>query len=214
MRKTSLLLTIAASGSLFLASCGSSNQPAAEGETTAPATETTVSEKTVTKQVDLAASSVKWVGKMIGIKAHDGVISLQEGELTLAGDKVVGGKFVVDMSSITPLDNNYTAPGSAKGTKEHLIGHLASDDFFAIEQHPTASFEITGANEDGSVNGNLTIRGNTNAETVTNVVVGDEVVSGSLTFDRKKYNVSWDSPMQDAILSNGIELEIELKLGS
>ena len=130
----------------------------------------------------------------------------------MEGDKIVGGSFVVDMSSITPLDENYAPDGSAQGTREMLVGHLSSGDFFAIEENPTASFEITGANEDGSVNGNLTIRGNTNTETVTDVKIADGTVSGTLVFDRKKYDVAWDSPMKDAVLSNDIELNIELKV--
>ncbi|MCF8278258.1 MAG: YceI family protein [Flavobacteriales bacterium] len=205
MKKTHLLLTIAASTSLFLASCGGTQEPVAE---TAPVT--TV--ESVTKTIDPATSTVNWVGKMIGIKAHNGTINLQEGSLTLEGDKVTAGSFVVDMSSITPLDDNYAAPGSAQGTREMLVGHLSSGDFFAIEENPTATFEVTGTNEDGSVNGNLTLRGKTNAETVTNVVVADGTVTGTLVFDRKKYDVAWDSPMKDAVLSNDIELQIELKV--
>ena len=205
MKKTHLLLTIAASTSLFLASCGGTQEPVAE---TAP--ETTV--ESVTKTIDASASTVNWVGKMIGIKAHNGTIALKEGSVDMEGDKVVGGNFVIDMTTITPLDDNYAADGSAQGTRAMLLGHLGSADFFAIEENPTASFEVTGTNEDGSVAGNLTVRGKTNPETVTNVVVADGTVSGTLVFDRKKYDVAWDSPMKDAVLSNDIELQIELKV--
>lgn len=210
MKTTNLLLTIAASGSLFLASCGGSHEQHPE-ETKAPVEETAAAEA-VTKTVDPAASSVKWEGEMIGIKAHYGTIALKEGSVTLEGDKVTGGSFVIDMTTIVPLDDNYTADGSEKGTKAHLVGHLSAPDFFDIENNPTASFEVTGTNEDGTVNGNLTIRGNTNAETVTDVVVGEETVTGKLVFDRKKYDVSWDAPMKDAVLSDDIPLEINLKV--
>lgn len=130
----------------------------------------------------------------------------------MEGDKVVGGNFVIDMTTITPLDDNYAPDGSAQGTRAMLVGHLSSPDFFAIEAHPTASFEVTGTNADGSVAGNLTIRGNTNPETVTNVVIGEGTVSGTLVFDRKKYDVAWDSPMKDAVLSDDIELQVALKI--
>ena len=209
MKTKHLFLTTIAAGSLLLASCGGNHEHANESETAA---EETASVEAVTKTVDPAASTVNWVGKMIGIKAHNGTINLQEGSLTMEGDKVTGGSFVVDMSSITPLDDNYAAPGSDQGTREMLVGHLSSGDFFAIEENPTASFEITGANEDGSVTGNLTIRGNTNTETVTDVKIADGTVYGTLVFDRKKYDVAWDSPMKDAVLSNDIELNIELKV--
>jgi polyisoprenoid-binding protein YceI len=208
MKTTKLLLTITAAGTLFLASCGGGHDHSNEADTT----NTPASVETVTKTIDPAASTVSWVGKMIGIKAHDGTINLQEGALEMQGDKVVGGNFVVDMSSITPLDDNYAQAGSDQGTREMLVGHLSSGDFFAVEEYPTASFEVTGTNEDGTVSGNLTVRGKTNQETVTEVKVADGTVSGTLVFDRKKYDVAWDSPMQDAVLSNDIELQIELKV--
>lgn len=192
-----------------MASCGGGHDHSNEAETAA---EETAAVETVTKSVDPAGSTVNWVGKMIGIKAHNGTIALKEGSVTMEGEKVVGGNFVIDMTTITPLDENYAPDGSAQGTRAMLVGHLSSPDFFAIEAHPTASFEVTGTNEDGSVAGNLTVRGKTNPETVTNVVVGDGTVSGTLVFDRKKYDVAWDSPMKDAVLSDDIELQVELKI--
>ncbi|MCB9192762.1 MAG: YceI family protein [Flavobacteriales bacterium] len=209
MKTTKLLLTFTAAGTLFLASCGGGHEHSNESEATS---EETAAVEAVTKTVDPAASTVNWVGKMIGIKAHNGTINLQEGSLTMEGDKIVGGSFVVDMSSITPLDENYAPDGSEQGTREMLVGHLSSGDFFAVEENPTASFEITGANEDGSVSGNLTVRGKTNEETVTDVVVGEGSVSGTLVFDRKKYDVSFDVLAKDAVLSDDIELKIELKV--
>jgi polyisoprenoid-binding protein YceI len=60
----------------------------------------------------------------------------------------------------------------------------------------------------------LTIRGKTNEETVENVMVtkeGDNVkITGEMTVDRKKYDVSWDSPVQDRVLSDDMELAIIL----
>ncbi|MCB9192786.1 MAG: YceI family protein [Flavobacteriales bacterium] len=209
MKTTKLLLTFTAAGTLFLASCGGGHEHSNESEATS---EETAAVEAVTKTVDPAASTVNWVGKMIGIKAHNGTINLQEGSLTMEGDKIVGGSFVVDMSTITPLDENYAPDGSEQGTREMLVGHLSSGDFFAVEEYPTATFEVTGTNADGSVSGNLTVRGKTNQETVTDVVVSEGTVSGTLVFDRKKYDVAWDSPMKDAVLSNDIELQIELKV--
>ena len=209
MKTTHFFLTTIAAGSLLLASCGGGHDHSNEAETAAAET---AAVEAVTKSVDPAGSTVNWVGKMIGIKAHNGTIALKEGSVTMEGEKVVGGNFVIDMTTITPLDENYAPDGSAQGTRAMLVGHLSSPDFFAIEAHPTASFEVTGTNEDGSVAGNLTVRGQTNPETVTNVVVGDGTVSGTLVFDRKKYDVAWDSPMKDAVLSDDIELQVELKI--
>jgi polyisoprenoid-binding protein YceI len=210
MKTTNYFLTMAAIGGLFLASCGGEH---ATEETTTETTET-ATETAIDRKVDLAGSKVNWTGEMIGIKAHFGTIALSEASVKMSGDKVVGGNFVANMSSITPLDENYAPDGSAQGTRAMLVGHLSSPDFFDIVNYPTASFEITGANTDGSLAGNLTLRGKTNSETVKDVVVdaANGTVTGTLTFDRKKYDVAWDSPMKDAVLSNDITLKVELKV--
>lgn len=205
MKKNTWIMALSISGSLLFAGCG--------GETEKPdTTEKADSSKKETTEVteapvDLGASTVKWNGEMLGIKAHYGTVDLKEASLKMQGDKVVGGSFVIDMTTINPQDDMYTE----EQTPEKLVGHLSSDDFFAVKEHPTASFEITGAGEEG-VTGNLTIRGNTNEEMVKNVSVQDGKVTGDLTFDRKKYDVSWEAPMPDAVLSNDIELNIELVL--
>lgn len=205
MKTTNLLLTIAASGGILLASCGSTEKPAtenAEAPSEAPA-------EVVEAAVNLDESSVKWEGEMLGIKAHWGYITLSEASLSMAGDKLAGGSFVVDMTSIDPKDDVYTE----EQTPEKLVGHLSSPDFFDVANHPTASFEITSVSEDGATaTGNLTVRGVTNEETVENISIADGIVNGTLTFDRKKYDVAWDAPMPDAILSDEIPLTIALKV--
>ncbi len=159
--------------------------------------------------ITLDESSVKWKGEMLGVYSHEGTISFTEGNISVADNAVTGGSFVVDMSSINPTDENY----DEEKTQAKLVGHLSSDDFFSVEGNPTASFEITSV-EGNSAKGNLTIRGKTNEETVENIeVIADGskvVVSGNLTFDRKKYDVSWDHPIKDNVLSSDISLNIEL----
>jgi len=166
MKTTNLLLTIAASGGLFLASCGGSHDHANGGEATADATEETVAEvETTQAAIDAATSTVNWTGEMMGMYSHNGSIGVKEANVSMAGDKVAGGNFVVDLSTITPLDENYDL--AAGNTPEKLVGHLSSPDFFDVANHPTASFEITEVAEDGSsAKGNLTVRGITNEETV------------------------------------------------
>jgi len=40
---------------------------------------------------------------------------------------------------------------------------------------------------------------------------GDQIkITGDLVFDRKKYDVSWDSPVKDRVLLNDIVLKVEL----
>jgi polyisoprenoid-binding protein YceI len=125
--------------------------------------------------------------------------------------KITGGSFTADMTSMTPTDKNYSPEEGS--TPEKLVGHLSSADFFDIENYPSAKFEIKSV-EGNSATGMLTIRGITNEEKVENIIFSNDgttvKIMGDLIFDRKKYDVSWDSPVKDRILSNDIELKIEL----
>lgn len=163
--------------------------------------------------IDAANSSVKWTGTMLGVKSHFGQVRLAEGKLTVKGPSIVGGSFVVDMSSITAQDSAYAPDDAKQGTRAMLLGHLASPDFFDVANHPQATFEITSVEADALV-GNLTIRGVTNQEKVTGVTMsvdGDNVkASGKLTFDRQKYGVAWSSGAKDMVLSDNIDVEISL----
>lgn len=210
MKSNKLFLTLSSAGILLLASCGGSTQQT-EGEADAGNAAEATTAEVVEKTVNLEESSVKWEGEMLGIKAHWGYIDFTEAKISMAGEKLAGGSFVVDMSSIDPKDDVYTE----EQTPEKLVGHLSSPDFFDVANHPTASFEITSVSEDGqTATGNLTVRGITNEETVENISVAEGTLSGTLTFDRKKYDVAWDAPMPDAVLSDEIPLTIELKLAS
>ena len=203
-------MTIAASGSLFLASCGESHDHANEGEATSETTEEAVVE-TTEAAIDAASSTVNWSGEMMGMYSHNGTVAVQEANVSMAGDKVAGGSFTVDLSSINPTDENYTEEEGH--TAADLVGHLGSADFFDVANHPTASFEITEVAEDGSsAKGNLTVRGITNEETVENITLADGTLSGTLTFDRTKYEVAFTHPVKEMVLSNDIALEIALKV--
>jgi len=166
---------------------------------------------TGTFNADLSASSIKWKGQAVGgLKKHNGSISLSEGSITLENSAITAGSFTVDMKSITPFDENY---GETEYTKADLVGHLSTDQFFLVDSFPTASFTITGADSTG-VMGDLTIRGITNAEKIINVTVDTTAngitLNGALTFDRTKYNVSFESGTEEWALSNDIELKFEV----
>lgn len=183
-------------------------------DTTTP-TENSDAGATGTYMLDVANSRVKWHGVMLGIKFHEGILKFSEGELTMENGVITGGSFTVDMHSMTATDENYQPEQGA--TREKLLRHLASTDFFDVDNFPSATFVIR-ASEGVAATGELTVRGVTHTETVHNIALmeADGVVkaNGNLVFDRKKYNVSWDSPMQDVILSNNIELSIDIAASS
>jgi polyisoprenoid-binding protein YceI len=144
------------------------------------------------QKVDVAKSSVKWLGKKV-TGQHTGTISVKEGSLEVANGKVTGGKVVIDMQSI--VDTDLTDAGfNAK-----LVGHLKSDDFFAVATYPTSELVLTKVENNGAnltLSGNLTIKGITNpvSFTATSSKEGASTVyKGVLTIDRSKYNVKYGS---------------------
>jgi polyisoprenoid-binding protein YceI len=204
MIKNSLLLALLASASIFTA-CNNAKTETSE------TTETTATE-TVTAAVDAAASTINWKGTMLGMYSHEGTVAISDAALMMAGDKISGGNFVVDMATITPTDQNYEAEGQR--TAANLVGHLSSPDFFDVANNPTARFEITSVSEDGtSAKGNLTLRGKTNEETVEGISfdAATKTASGTMKIDRQKYDVAYKASMKDMVLSDEIELNLSIK---
>ncbi|MCU0417427.1 MAG: YceI family protein [Cytophagaceae bacterium] len=156
-------------------------------------------------------SVVRWEGNNSGVAvySHFGNINLIEGALDLKGTTITGGSFVVDMKSITPMDSAY----SAEHPKEHLIGHLSNKDFFLVDSFPTAKFVIKSV-EGNVATGDLTVRGTTNEEKVTDIAVdttgGVVTATGKLVFNRQKYGVAWKNPAKDMILADDVKLDIKL----
>ena len=160
--------------------------------------------------VDKAKSDINWKGTMTGVFSHTGTLKLSEGSLKVKNGKITQGSFTVDMNSMltSDSDDNYE-----KAPREKLVGHLKSDDFFAVEKYPTATFKITKHSGD-EISGDLTIRGITSKETMTNVKLTETddsfSATGNLVFDRQKYKVSYKNRMGDMVISDDIELTISI----
>ena len=163
----------------------------------------------VTYTVDAAASKVEWKGVMAGVKAHYGTVNVKDGSVTVKGSQITAGTFNVDLASIAPLDSTY----DEKNTKEGLITHLKDTAFFNVKEFPTATFVIKKVSGN-SATGDLTVRGKTNEETVTDIVVTADSANvnatGKLVFDRQKYGVAFSTGSKDYVINDNIELNITL----
>ena len=114
-----------------------------------------------TKEVDVKKSTLTWEAGKIG-GSHDGTINLKSGSLVLENGLISSGEFVMDMESIAVTDIE------DESLNQQLEGHLKSADFFDVENHKSSRFEVVSSSKSGSdlkVNGNLTIKGNTNPVT-------------------------------------------------
>jgi len=140
------------------------------------------------KEIKIANSKVIWKGyKVTG--SHEGTINLKSGFLNFDANKLTGGEFVMDMTSLIVTDLG----GEYKGKLE---GHLKSDDFFGIENFPTASLVFNEVKSTGknsySVTGDLTIKGKTNPVAFSISIYGNKATA-SLKIDRTKYDVKYGS---------------------
>ncbi len=172
---------------------------------------TTVAFTNTKKEVDVQASEVTWTGEKV-TGSHNGTIQLESGYLMMEDEKIVGGEFVMDMSTITVTDLS----GESKGKLE---GHLKSDDFFGVENHPTSKLVITSAASKGNgvygIVGDLTIKNETHPITF-DLKVNEDSASTQLTIDRSKYNVRYGSGsffdnLGDKTIYDNFELDVNLK---
>jgi len=152
---------------------------------TATATEPIDGEK---KEVKTESSKVTWKAyKVTG--SHAGTVDLQSGTLVFEEDKLSGGEFVVEMTSLMTTDD-------LGDMKAKLEGHLKSDDFFGVETHPTAKLVFTDAEASGKnsyeVTGDLTIKGITKAVTFDVSIYGSKATA-TLKVDRSNYDVKYGS---------------------
>lgn len=147
---------------------------------------------TVTAQessVNVSKSELKWTGKKV-TGEHWGHINLKKGSLMIKDDKLAGGKFKIDMNSLTCKDLENPE------WNQKLVGHLKSDDFFSVDKFPTATLTIKESgsfkNGEAEVKADLTIKGITE-EIMFNAKKVDNTFTASITVDRTKYDVRYGS---------------------
>jgi len=165
---------------------------------------------TMNKKINIEESTIVWTGKKV-LGSHTGTIGLKEGNLEMDGDNLIGGMFVVDMTSINVTDQEGE-------NKAKLEGHLKSNDFFGVEEHPTATLVINSAtkNADGFiVKGDITIKGHTE-KIEFDLDMGKDFAATSLKIDRTKFGVRYGSGsffdnLGDNTISDKFELDVTLK---
>ena len=140
-------------------------------------------------EVSTEKSSVEWLGKKVGGQ-HQGNIQLESGYFELQGDKIVAGNFVVDMTTIVNTDVK------SEDTKQKLVGHLKSDDFFGVEKYPSATFEVKQStkfsNGKATLSGDVTIKGKKESISFEVIRAGKEYTA-KVEIDRSKFDVRYGS---------------------
>lgn len=139
------------------------------------------------EKVVIKDSQVKWEGeKLTG--SHEGTIDMKEGYFLMDGKELVGGEFVVDMTTINVTD--LEGDGKAK-----LEGHLKSDDFFGVDKYKTSKFVINTVAKKGEtygISGTLTIKGKSNP-IAFDLDMTDGKATTTVKIDRTKYDIKYGS---------------------
>jgi polyisoprenoid-binding protein YceI len=136
------------------------------------------------------------------------------------------GNAVVDGADLGKSTVQLTIQAASIDTRnEQRDGHLRSNDFLAMEDHPQITFVSTAVEPTGptsfEVTGDLTIKGVTNSVTIPfefegaatdpfgNQRVGFE---GSVVINRKDYGVTWNAALETGgvLVSEKITLEFEV----
>lgn len=219
MNKSFIYLTAAVAG-MAMASCGSNATEAGAADSTLSATEGSSTFNISTESV------VGWKGtKVVGMGSHAGTIGITEGILSLENGNITAGSVTIDMKNIVVTDS------MPDEYKQKLIGHFSANDFFNVEQFPTAKFEITGseAKADGDythvISGNLTLRDSTkNISFPATVSVDENGLSavGTAVINRLDWGVNYDmekmslseklqAEAKNGIVSKDIEITFDIK---
>ena len=198
--------------SIFAASCASPEGKEVKTETAQKVEQTAETAKAV--KVALADSKINWEGaKPTG--THVGFLNLSSGELMFEEKNLVGGKFTLDMTSITTTD--------LEGEKKtDLEGHLKNQDFFEVEKFPTGNFEITKVEEAKTetsthkITGNLTLKGITKSIEVPAKVKFENgafvAKTPKFTIDRTEWNIVYkSSKVGDMAINDKMSLQINIQ---
>lgn len=148
--------------------------------------------------IDTENSVIQWTGSSVTSR-HTGFVMLLEGQIEVDGEKIRAGRFVMDMRSIETWG---VAVGEAKLRLER---HLKSADFFDVENHPIAIFQLSSATPTRQalpgetvyqIAGDLTIKGITHAinfEAIIDLSNEKAQAKGEFRIDRTRYGLQYRS---------------------
>lgn len=157
-------------------------------------------------------SNIHWYGYYtFYFGGHDGTIDIKEGHFIKTKDKISGGEFIIDMTSIKSTDiKNEEANKS-------LVDHLKDPDFFDVKKYPKGKLVITKVEyhdaTHAQIHANLSLKGvtapikfqaefNFEAQTMTT----------KFKIDRTRWGVNYNSKIKDGAISDAIGFEVRISL--
>ena len=162
--------------------------------------------------INIQESVINWTGKKV-TGSHGGTISFKEGFFIYENDKIVGGDFIVDMSTLINTD----LTGKDKIVLEK---NLKSFNFFNTEEFKTSELVFKSISAKGKnlykVTADLTIKGVTNTVNF-DLIVNKQGATAKLKIDRTKYGIQYGSgtfidDIGDWTIYEEFDLNIDIKL--
>lgn len=165
------------------------------------------------------ASKIYWQGtKPTG--EHNGLVKLKEGgSFVVEDNKLVGGEFIIDMSTIVNIDLE------DEGMNAKLVKHLKSEDFFYVDSFPEAKFVIAEVGNIDDKEFNVKIKGNLTVKGISQVIAFKanvkidngiiKAVSDNIVIDRTKFGVNYKSKsifkeLKDKFIDDEFTINMEL----
>ena len=154
---------------------------------------------------------VDWQAWHVGrTEERSGNITITSAEASVNDGMLAGGKWVLDMKSITVT--NFT--GDELGKNAKLQGHLMGADFFLTDTFPTSTFEITSVMDtmngesNTMISGNLTMKGVAkNISFPAKVEIsenGVSITSQNFEIDRTDWGLSYGAAGMEGVLANQV----------
>jgi len=144
-------------------------------------------------KANASKSEVKWKAAKVSGE-HWGYVGIKDGYLELSDGNITGGKFNINMASLT-VEDLEDAEWNGK-----LKGHLNSDDFFSTGTYKTATLLIKDAKKvkgnEYKITGDLTIKGIKKPITFPATIAseGDKITgTANIKVDRTKYDIKYNS---------------------
>lgn len=171
-------------------------------------------------RININESKLTWTGtKPTG--QHHGTVMMKNGELLADRNGITGGRFVFDMTTIAPYDQD--EEGNTK-----LGNHLKSEDFFSVAEYPEGIFEITSVtpladigsdvkldNATHTITGNLVLKGTSKSISFPARVVMDKTsltAHADFNIDRTEWGINYqsDKSLGNKFINHEVNIKIEL----
>lgn len=210
MRKNLIIVLIV----LLSAAYNCKKAPDAEKAEISPEKNTTEMEQPAGEsfKLDTEGSVIKWIGTKVTGR-HNGVVKIKSGEIFVENDKITGGNFIIDMTTI----EDQSLEGELK---QKLETHLKDTDFFEVQKYPEAKFVVTSVEpleeaDQYKVTGNLTMKGITKGVTFTSTIKKNEAnkptsATANFNIDRQLWGIIYKGKADD-LIANEINLDLDLK---